>query len=1000
MRSTRRHLSFCICVVILFAASSKGAMAVQGLDPRLRSKEDRGMMQRIAILPASPSIGRAVAPVLDQTVTPAIGNRIATSIAPNNGKPVVLFFVQGSLCPHCMTQITEMARKLSGTNLDVSVISATPTEDLNAFPAVPFTLVADPEYKLFREYGVYEGEPKHGTIVLSADGREIFRNVGDEPFMDSQALVDIATSDSVQVVIAVRNTDEPVDDYITWAPTHCQIRIVNGTSGGADLRVTLTNDDPAAIPTGGDVAFSQSLSNGETATQTTLPLVVPQDGTAVDFFVAGSKLSRLTPASMSNQGRDAVIEVHQDDATGPKLADRSVMVRARRNISSMDDLELNEFLKAVADLHFDKHRYEWYVELHRLATIHEWPDQAHLGPAFIAWHRAFLLQFERELQVKYPHVSLPYWVQGTSQTFFSRAKLGFNSAGGSEFVQFERPNPLTLTGSPLYGWAIDLDHDSPVATGRMGFLRRAALDHAITPAPGFYEQWGTRLQMLSNFRDALPNRWEQGQPNGTNPNFNVERNPHNKGHQQIGPDLVWMENCRESNADPIFWVFHCNHDYLWAKWQRYHNRFETATGNDAHYWPSDSYTDLSANRNVPRGHHLNDPMWPWDGTTSADFPGERPDTNGFGPFPAAPYGFLWPPGAGIPRPADMIDYLGVGSPDHNLGFCYDDVPFGTETHEAIPAAMLAQQDATKLAVDVAFQEGVSIDVRLAAMMQLSNLPLGVQLPRMEALVQDRDAPVDLRTEALRTISVSAPQSAVRSIVGILDDPQTSPALAVAGIEQVGQLHHFSGLRHGEMTQLDAALRKVLADSKSAPVRTAALRQLSARGDPEAERILAGFLQEPSLSPLPVRDVISLLRFFPGQKEAIRKMIQSNNDEEAIESILSLFADKLSEPVRQAVATDATLSSAVRKAAIQSLIHDDSAAGPNTLISLFANTAEELDLRAEALAAAAVYFHRRADQLTAADRLRWVDEIKSVASGGKTTSELGALKDQLLSWLTR
>src|SRR5262249_16041518 len=35
--------------------------------------------------------------------------------------------------------------------------------------------------------------------------------------------------------------------------------------------------------------------------------------------------------------------------------------------------------------------------------------QAHAGPAFLAWHREFLLQFEQALQQVNPNVTIPYW---------------------------------------------------------------------------------------------------------------------------------------------------------------------------------------------------------------------------------------------------------------------------------------------------------------------------------------------------------------------------------------------------------------------------------------------------------------------------------------------------------------------------------------------------------------------------------------------------------------
>ena len=89
-----------------------------------------------------------------------------------------------------MTQLTEMATKLSSRELAVSVISASTEEDLRNFPPVPFTLVADPKLRIFRKYGVPDGETKHATIAYDASGKEVFRNVADEPLLDASGLLE------------------------------------------------------------------------------------------------------------------------------------------------------------------------------------------------------------------------------------------------------------------------------------------------------------------------------------------------------------------------------------------------------------------------------------------------------------------------------------------------------------------------------------------------------------------------------------------------------------------------------------------------------------------------------------------------------------------------------------------------------------------------------------------------------------------------------------------
>lgn len=63
--------------------------------------------------------------------------------------------------------------------------------------------------------------------------------------------------------------------------------------------------------------------------------------------------------------------------------------------------------------------YDKYVHWHHavmVPTVH--PDEpqdpdyrngAHLGPAFLPWHREMLLQLEADLQAITPGITLPYW---------------------------------------------------------------------------------------------------------------------------------------------------------------------------------------------------------------------------------------------------------------------------------------------------------------------------------------------------------------------------------------------------------------------------------------------------------------------------------------------------------------------------------------------------------------------------------------------------------------
>jgi hypothetical protein len=142
---------------------------------------DRAMMELVTIVDPPYPTG---------TSAPgAVKNRISSVIPPTPGKPSVLLFVTGAFCQHCMAQLNEVATRLSGRLVGVSVISASTVEDLQEFPWVPVTLEADPRLELFRKYGVFNGETNHATIAFANSDKEVFRDLGSEPLMDAGALM-------------------------------------------------------------------------------------------------------------------------------------------------------------------------------------------------------------------------------------------------------------------------------------------------------------------------------------------------------------------------------------------------------------------------------------------------------------------------------------------------------------------------------------------------------------------------------------------------------------------------------------------------------------------------------------------------------------------------------------------------------------------------------------------------------------------------------------------
>ena len=118
------------------------------------------------------------------------------------GAPVLLVFFLGAGCPHCFEQMLSLAPRKTAfaeAGIQVVTISTDSIEGLQqtfeidgAKEAMPFLVLSDKQLDVFREYGVFDEfseRPMHGMFLLDARGRMIWQNVGVEPFMAIQSLL-------------------------------------------------------------------------------------------------------------------------------------------------------------------------------------------------------------------------------------------------------------------------------------------------------------------------------------------------------------------------------------------------------------------------------------------------------------------------------------------------------------------------------------------------------------------------------------------------------------------------------------------------------------------------------------------------------------------------------------------------------------------------------------------------------------------------------------------
>ena len=195
----------------------------------------------------------------------------------------------------------------------------------------------------------------------------------------------------MKVELQINNSVTPTARFVSWAPSPCRIRMTDraGAPPFGNVTVQFTSVSAAS---GGAVAFRKGTTG---AFSTTLSLAVPVTGASVSFFVAG----RFGRPSI-NSG-DVRIDAH----VGTTLVGAvKVMVRVRKNAEALTPGERDRFVKAFAQLNNQgAGRFADFRNMHTDVSS----PQAHGAPGFLPWHRAYLLDLERELQAIDPSVALP-----------------------------------------------------------------------------------------------------------------------------------------------------------------------------------------------------------------------------------------------------------------------------------------------------------------------------------------------------------------------------------------------------------------------------------------------------------------------------------------------------------------------------------------------------------------------------------------------------------------
>ena len=719
---------------------------------------------------------------------------------------------------------------------------------------------------------------------------------------------------TVQQLVEIEiNEPTPFDDYLTWAPTPGRIRRSPNAGSTGPVIVCLTND-PGSV--GGDVLFAPfqfQWPRYTTANEQTLTLTLPADNSVndgwVNFVVAGAF------GHPSERDKDTIIEARLESPGGRVLGTHAMMVRVRKAAHRMTVEERDRYVAALdrmRPLDGSADMMQYFENVHREAG-----PRSHKGPSFLPWHRAFLLHFERQLQAIDPSVSLPYW-DWTSDV--SQVLTGdFLGDSTQEVVEFDGLNPIR-------NWT----------SGNQRIHRKPGVQ-------GIY--MGARDPRVENaFQQLTYGPYPQG--------FGVEleQRLHDDGHTWVGGNQGWMADAGKAAQDPLFYLHHCNVDRTWAQWQYVHDRFGDSTPVD--YWPAGDYTPGSG---YP-GNNLEATMWPWNESDSAV-------------FPASGRMGIWPRNPTAPRPRDMIDYLGVRFPAVDLGFCYEDVQFGTASEGAspMPPSPLVSRDVNRTIYVSTPAPHLSDEANDRAIQDFFD----VQLPpdqrqkageAIQYLSRDYFGNIGLllcneqEPEALRIIAIKkVPAAAI--LDSLLHVLETAPAdqrteLAVAAAQAV-RVATVSESGHEQRQQISRILRRFI-NTPCSEVRDVALAVLVGSHDPEAVRFikdsLSGKVEGCNLLPA---NAISLLAFEdPVQHlNVIRPFLSSPDANVCVEAIRAVEFDPATRQTISQLLQDRGRPLEVRRAALKASERDMPTC-LTTVNGLIMDANEAPELRLEAVNALA------------------------------------------------
>ena len=262
-------------------------------------------------------------------------------------------------------------------------------------------------------------------------------------------------------------------------------------------------------------------------------------------------------------------------------------------------------------------------------------DEAHGLDAFLPWHRAYLLDLERELQAIDPSVALPYWrFDRPAPRLFSRAFMGA--------AEPQRASCVSQPANPLRLWR----HRRAARASPAAALRRPR------PAARQLERTGRRREQ----RVIVQRRAAYAAPSAVGGQSARRAHTSFSGYisRSAPPPATRCSSCSTANVDR-----------LWAKWQWLNRRFDGQA--DELFFRAPATPGADPDRPQRPRHDV-----------AVERRDRRPRGRDTAPRHAVPDLAGGRRAGGHADRRAMVDYQGVIEPANQLGFDYDDVPFEAE----------------------------------------------------------------------------------------------------------------------------------------------------------------------------------------------------------------------------------------------------------------------------------------------------------------------------------